>query len=421
MRWLFLVRPYLRCAALFGLLVTFAAGLLQAQTLASAAAFHGSADSAPVMDRATDSLEASATAAPDGWSRLHGGLATVGLTLWGNYVVDGSANLRGGMHRGTAGRALLTTGVTADLDRLIGLGGGSLEAGFFLHDGADGSALTGDIQAFSNIDAPAFGRVAELFYAQELGGGRVLVRLGRMDANSEFATVAPAGEFINASAGFSPTIYGLPTYPDPQAGVTLSVQPFAWLSIGAGAYRGPLQRSTTTAATGAVFGIGEVRTTWAGDAGRAVLGYWRHDGYAPTLSGDWQHRPQGWYASLEQRVSGTAGNDSTDARGLTLFAKVGSADERISPFTRHLMLGAEFEAPFGWTGHGTGVLLSQAGLSRDPAAGTPVDETTVELFYRLPVTSGFTLRPDLQYIVTPGGISGMGDAVAATLRLELGF
>ena len=54
------------------------------------------------------------------------------------------------------------------------------------------------------------------------------------------------------------------------------------------------------------------------------------------------------------------------------------------------------------------------------AAGTFVDsyEFAWELFYRFELTPWLYLRPDLQYIVHPGGI-GNPDAFVGTLRVEL--
>jgi carbohydrate-selective porin OprB len=119
-------------------------------------------------------------------------------------------------------------------------------------------------------------------------------------------------------------------------------------------------------------------------------------------------------------VSGTVGDDSTAASGLTLFAKYGTADEQINLFARHVMVGFETESPLGLEGHATGFLLSHVDLSDEAGAVTPGNETAFELFYRLPVTGNFTLRPDLQYITAPSG-SRAAAAFVSTLRLELDF
>lgn len=402
------------------LLTVLLASAASAQVLASAVSFRPAADSVAPVRIASDSIVVDESRPQDGWAAFHHTLVNAGITPWFAYTSDASTNLRGGTRRDLTGRALLQSGLTVDLDRVAGIGGAAFDVSLHAHDGNNGSDLVGDIQAYSNIDAPSFLGLDELTYSQELRDGALRFRVGRMDANGEFAVVEPAGEFINASAGFSPTIYSLPTYPDPRLGVNLAVRPFGWLELGAGAYQGMVAR-TPNGPDGALFAIGEVRTTWSGGNGRAVLGYWHHDGYAPAFNGTWQHAPHGLYGSLSQRVSGSAGDDSTAASGATLFLKLGEADERVSPFAHHLMLGVTFDSPFGVEDHGTGLMLSHVDLSNAVSAATPGNETAVELFYRFPVNQFFTIRPDLQYIVAPGGLRQAKDVTVATVRMELGF
>jgi porin len=355
------------------------------------------------------------------WGGLRSRLTEHGLQFSGAYTYDVSHGVRGGVRRGSIGRGLLDFGVTADLKPLAGLRGGTLFAGFFLHGGANGSDLTGDIQAYSNVDAERFSRLAEVWYEQRLFGDRARLKLGQVDANSEFAAIASAGEFINASAGFSPTIYALPTYPAPTPSVNLFLQPSGWLSIGAGLYRGSLVSTLRPGAEAdAAFGIGEIAGVWA-EQGRVAFGYWRHQGYAPVFGGGMQRAPQGWYATFEQRLSGIAATDSTPARGLTFLAKFGSADERVSDFAHHAMVGVVAESPFGVAGHGAGVMVSAVDLSDVAAAGYSRNETSLEAFYRWPALGFLTLRPDVQYIVAPSGATGVADAVVGTLRAELAF
>ncbi len=101
-----------------------------------------------------------------------------------------------------------------------------------------------------------------MWFEQRLLGGRARLKLGQVDANGEFGVVQSAGEFINASAGFSPTRYGRPTYPDPVPSVNVFLLP-------------------------------------AAQAGRLGFGYWRHSGHAPVFGGGMQRAPQGWYATPE--------------------------------------------------------------------------------------------------------------------------
>lgn len=360
------------------------------------------------------------------WGGVRTSLEQSGVSLSGSYVYDLSSVARGGLRRGTIGRGLLDLGLSADLEKLFGLHGGALFLGFHSHGGPNGSDYTGDAQAYSNVDAQKFAQIAEVFYEQQFFGERLRIKLGQVDANSEFAVAATAGEFINASAGFSPTIFGLPTYPEPTPSVNAFVSPFTWLSLSGGLYRGPLATAAApSSATGALFGIGEIAGQWAGGDhernGRIGLGYWEHDGYAPLFSGGVQRTPSGWYATLEQRLTGKAAAEDAAATGLSIFAKYGRADDRVSDFGQHFMLGLVQETPLGLEGHAAGVMVSAVDLSDQAAAGYARNETTMEAFYRWPALGFLVLRPDLQYIVSPSGAARVPDALVGTLRMEVAF
>ena len=42
---------------------------------------------------------------------------------------------------------------------------------------------------------------------------RLRLKVGKADANADFAGVFAGGEFLHSSAGYSPTIQGFPSYP----------------------------------------------------------------------------------------------------------------------------------------------------------------------------------------------------------------
>ena len=79
--------------------------------------------------------------------------------------------------------------------------------------GDNGSTKVGDIQGYSNIDEDNFSQLNEAFYQYQ--GQGWFSRVGKTDANSEFAVADNALGFINSSMGVSPTLVGLPTYPHP--------------------------------------------------------------------------------------------------------------------------------------------------------------------------------------------------------------
>ena len=359
--------------------------------------------------------------ATGGWGGVRTRLTEAGLAFEASYIYDLSGNATGGLRRGTAGRGLLSAGLAADLERLTGLPGAAVFVGLQSWNGANGSALAGDFQAFSNIDATRFLHLTEAWYEQRLAGDRLRFKAGQVDANSEFAVLEPAGEFLNASGGFSPTIYALPTYPEPAPSVSAFLQPARWLTLSGGVFRGSLPSSTRPgASTGAAFAIAEAAGSWSG--GRVALGYWQHPrGYAVRFAGGFAHAPQGFYVTASQRLSGTPGTEDAGPSGVVLLAKYGRADDRVSEAGQHLMLGVVMESPLGRDGDATGIMVSHVDLSDDPAAGMAHNETAVEAFYRVPALGFLTLRPDVQLILHPSGDPRLGRALVGTLRAELAF
>lgn len=167
-------------------------------------------------------------------------MATRGMTLEALVLADLSRNFRGGISTGKETfRHLLEVSFTLDTAPIFGVEGGTFFLDFQTQDGRHGTEkLVGDFQGFSNIDAPGFTALYELWYEQVLLDGRVRVKLGKIDANNEFAFVEHGDPLLNSSAGFSPTILGLPTYPNPATGAVLFASPAEGLYFGGGLFDG---------------------------------------------------------------------------------------------------------------------------------------------------------------------------------------
>ena len=352
-----------------------------------------------------------------GWlSRLEErGIFPEAHVLW-----DSSRVVDGGVRKRWTSRWLLQLGATLDLDRLAGWHGATAFVGFHVRRGRDGSLDTGDIQAYSNIDADRFTEIDELWLEQVLFGGRVRVKAGRIDANTEFACVEAAGDFLNSSAGVSPTILTLPTYPDPEPGINVFVAAARWLEIGAGVYRSSRGGRALTLSPGDRFLVVEAKLRWTtGGGGVLGLGHWHETARLERFDGRWNEGASGAYATFQQRLWGSA----EGRRAIDAFAQYGFADENVSPFGHHYGLGLLATAPLpARPADVAGVMVSRVDLSDVPAAGFPDDETAWEVFWFFEVTPWLRLQPDVQYIQHPsGGADGIDDALVATLRVHLDF
>lgn len=325
-----------------------------------------------------------------------------------SYTLDHSNIASGGVETGAVTRWLLEAGLTVDLERTAGISGAEFFASIRVQRGDDGSGLAGDIQAFSNIDSEDFEDFGEVGFAQTFMEGLLRYRLGLLDANTDFAVVDAAGEFINSSAGYTPTLQNLPSYPDTVPAANLSVQPADWWSVAAGVYESLLEDRAERNGSGLFFMM-ETRFFW-NEGGRLVLGGWSDHGTTHGLDGSLRESLGGYYAVLEQRIR----------PGLDLFLQYGSVDEEVSEVDTHYAAGLAATGLFPSRADDTaGFMVSRAGIS--PASGGTEDETAFELFYGFRICDHTILKPDLQYIVHPSGDPAIDDALAATIRLEFGF
>lgn len=353
-----------------------------------------------------------------------------GVDLGASLTADFSKNISGGAsHAGTT-RHLFDFSVGLDLGTIAGIDGGSLYIDFQTQNGQDGSVETGDLQAYSNIDAPGFTALYEFWYQQFFFDSRLRVKAGKIDANADFAFVEHGGEFIHSSAGFSPTIFALPTYPDPAFGALAFIGEGKGVYAGVGVFDGALQEGFATGALGPatffgdpadLFFIGEAGYTWGGErslSGRVAAGAWHHDGTFAQFSGGTKGGATGFFVVYDQMLYQEQ-SSGEDGQGIGLFAQYGWADPELSEVEHHFGLGTQ------WTGalpcrdeDVVGLMVSWAELSDKPGAGFTDDaEVAVEWFYKLHLCDHVSLKPDVQYIVNPGG-AGLDDAWVATLRVE---
>jgi porin len=370
------------------------------------------------------SFPASAGAADEALG-LRDRLARRGVEFEVVIQADASANLSGGLRRGTTLRRPLLAAVEVDAERLLGWRGGRFRVSTQSHAGAHGGALVGDAHGFDNVDAEPFDQVSEAWVEQSAWDGRLRLKLGKVDANTEFARVLQGGEFLNSVAGFSPTIQAFPTYPDPAASVNVLAQPAPWLELGAAVYDGATQAGchgrtgnrglgTFWGAPDALFAIGEVgvRRTSGGRTGRIAAGAWRHGGDFVRHDGSSAAGTSGQYAVVEQRLS----RGEFDAPGIGVFVQWGRADRALAAVDRHLALGLTARAPLpGRADDSAGVLWSQLRF-----ADGRRNEHAIEAFYGAQVRPWLHVKPDVQWVVAPAEATA-GHALVATVRIALTF
>ncbi len=355
-----------------------------------------------------------------------------GITFHSDFTLDGAKNLMGGVDTASdAWRSLLNVNLTLDLDRLVHLKGATLFVNFQNQAGRDGSELTGDVQGISSIDADGRTQIAELWYEQRFFDDKLRIKVGKVDASSEFNLCEHSSDFVGASYTQSPNLLEFPSYPDPATSLNLFLLPTKHLYAGLGLYDGATQKGTNTGSYGpakffgaGLFLIAEGGVLWeVGEKlnGRAGVGVWHHTSDFEKLSGGTQSGATGFYLVADQRLWRPGPSSEDNARGISIFARYAWAPSDVSEIEHHLASGLAWVGPFAsraddvlGLGVTTAIFSTDAGLDDDYELG-------IELFYKIRLLHYLVLQPDLQYIRNPGGMKLQDDALAASIRLVIDF
>jgi carbohydrate-selective porin OprB len=372
---------------------------------------------------ASISLHAADAAASDGppdfgvtggWGGLRARAEENGLTFELTNTLDWSSPTQGALDGRSTLRGLF------DLRAVFAppaLGGGEFTVEYLTLHGRDAGADIGAFVAYSNIDTAPFAHWGELSYAQTLLDGALRVRLGQIDANTEFALAQASTEFLNSAAAYSPTIFTMRTYPDPALGANVFAQA-GRVSLGLGAYGGTIRQS---ASFNRPFVIGEIGVT-DDVLGRVAVGGWSDLAGFARFDGTTQSGTGGFYALAERRVWKKDPAAKDDARGASVFAQFGSASGAVSSIRQHFGLGVSATGLLpGRDADTCGVYVSVATLSRDDPTLTAAHEMAAEVFYGVSLAAFLKLKADVQIIRHPGGDITRRDAVIGTLRLGTTF
>ena len=357
------------------------------------------------------------------WNRARTTIENRGLSFELTSSSDGSGLGMWSSGVGGFGRNLMTAGLTFDFEKLAGLKGSRALVQYQTLGGLNGALEFSSAQAFSNIDADPFRRFAEVWFEQQVGA-KLRVKTGLIDANTEFACLDNTGDFINSSMGYSPTVFPLPTYPDPHFGLVVHVDPTERTYASAGVFNGGPAMGVRD--FDALFAVGEAGLRWNGrGGGRIGVGYWRVGGQQAEQDAELNDviRPVstgGQYVVFDQTLWSRERNGIE--RSVGAFFQAGLADPRMSATSSHIGAGLVGRGLVGGRPDDTiGVGVTFVGV----AAPTPEDrggrEIAIEAFHRFALTKWVGLKPDVQFIKTPLGTPGRRVMVAGTVRIEVVF
>ncbi|MGD9614465.1 MAG: carbohydrate porin [Alphaproteobacteria bacterium] len=395
---------------------------------------------------------------------LRPALARYGIEIDLSYIGETFGVVHGGVKRGAVYGGQAGIGLGIDLEKLVGWRGAKTYADALqIHGrGASDRLLGGNLMTVSNIEAYPTTRLYQLWFEQNVLDDRASVRVGQIAADDEFITSDTAGELINGTFGW-PLLTaedirgGGPAYPLPQPGVRLQVKPAADLTLRAAAFSGnpggrnclsgdPQQcdpHGVKFAFSGGTFWIAEAEyavnsgKNAAGLPGVYKLGVWHETGNFPDQFTGALDRRGNWgiYAIADQTVWRRPGNDE---QGLNVFLRIGGApsDRNLIPFYADAGIG--LQAPFAGRpddvvtlGAAFGKISAEAARAdrlADPPIPVRDHEAVIELSYKAAVLPGWTVQPDLQYVIHPGGNAAhpnrpkpIPNALVLGLRTTLAF
>ena len=347
------------------------------------------------------------------------------------YTGEAYTNMRGGINTNTSieYRGNLDLMLAADLDEIVGFPGGTA---FVYAQNGHGRGLTerhvGDFQFLSNIDAYDFTQLSEYRWEKGVLDGKLRVKLGKQDANVDFAVVDLGLEFINSSFGFPPLI-PMPTFPDPALGVVTLLEPSESLALQVGVYEGTsFCRFQTFAGQDLVFSVAQVNFRWdLGPCrycrlpGDCHVGLWYHNGRFPDVARGCPSSftgNHGLYLGLDQWLyqEPTGAEDEEDRQGLGAFFQYAWSPEDRNEANQYVGGGLRYRGLL--RGRDNDVIgLGAAHVRFTPRLPELSSETAFELFYRAQLSPHLALQPDLQYIARPFG--QQRDAFVFGLRFEL--
>ena len=171
-----------RRAPLSARMAAFAVGLGAATRLSAAP--DGATDPVVTPDESSSTQQSQDAAPPPAsltgeWGGVRTALRDAGVDIGGNYKAEPAVNVVGGPRTGATAPSDLSARATLDLDRLLGVRGGTFQTSLSFREG---TSLPLDLlqQAQEVAGRGKVVRLAELWYQQRLYDDAVTVKVGRM-------------------------------------------------------------------------------------------------------------------------------------------------------------------------------------------------------------------------------------------------
>jgi porin len=389
------------------------------------------------------------------WGGARTKLEAEGIALRAHYLSETAGNPTGGLKQATQYAQQIDFGADLDMGKLASVPGGQIHVTF--SDRAGNSLSDLDLGALAEVQEIFGGgqnfRLAILSYEQSLFDDKLDLKGGWINVGDDFATSPLYCYFQNNAFCGNPVSVtldaGFSTFPVSSWGGIAKFQPRSDVYVQAGAYEvNPSLNNAsngfkmnTAGATGVIVPIEAGWTPEKGIGGLpahiTIGGYYDNsatpdlgapvDGPETLMSGRW-----GFYVLADQMIY----RDSPGAdRGLTVFAGFTYADPstallqyfweaglvRLGTFAGRDQDSIGFALSQGLVSNSLTGAQSQANAADPGSVDMQSYEMDLELNYRAQLAPWFSLMPNIQYVVRPGGVTSTPNAFVLGLQAGLTF
>jgi porin len=403
-----------------------------------------------------------------------------GFTFTPIYTAETFGNPIGGVGQGAIYEGLLDLELTLDFKKMADWDGTFHASSYYpMGNGLTGSD-THDLLVVSNIDAYDTPHLFELWYEQKVWDDKVGIRVGQMGADTEFCISNGAANFLAGTYGWfgilasnAPT----PTYAYGAPGIRLRIDPDEhWAFLGAVYAGNPapdrLGDPNPNRAPGGGFnnsgagfyidgnqGLFNINELWynlnkekdaRGLPGTYKIGGWLHtdtfsdkryddhgiplaspasDGHPRAIDGN-----HGFYMVADQAVWQDK-TDSNQTKEIDLFFRGGNALGDRSVFNYYCDGGMTLNGlipgrsndllgvatAYGNIGSGLRGFVEDENSFNGTNLPVPDFEQNIELTYAAQIAPWWSVQPDLQIVMHPGGSAAIPNAVVLGCRTVITF
>jgi len=419
---------------------------------------------AAAQSQGADDAQAKPTAPPvpptltGEWGGLRTTLRDAGIDLTVNYTSELAANVSGGTRHLATETGQFSFGATVDMARLVGIPGGTLTASISDRRGdnlTDRAGIGALLQIQEVYGRGQTWRLSEFSYSQKLGGG-IDLKLGRLPMGADFASFPcdfenltfcgnPVGNLVGGYwFNYPLAVWGArvrKTQGDfyVMAGVyednpNNNRNRFIFLENGATGVTAPAELGWTPRFRG-LPGTYKVGGWYNSSRGADVLDGTNGQPFGLTGSDPAQRRGRyGGWMLVQQQLTGRSTNGPggpVATHGLSVFLNLTQADRRTTRIDNQIAGGLTFLGPLGGRpmddiGFAVGrnhvnSRAAWAELLAAPGSAHVDCEYVSELYYSLHARPWLIVRPNLQYIVHPGGFHQATDVVVLGTKTSITF